>query len=121
MAEKKLFQSIKEEITILHQVSKIPGCIKLLDIIKDEEGLGLVFPFMRLGDLNNYQKSYGKHVTYPEYGEFKSFTCLEEGTAKLVTFQLVKTFITLHKKGLMHRDFKPENVLVDEVFDRSST
>jgi serine/threonine protein kinase len=45
MAEKNIFQSVSRELKILNEVQKVEGCIKLYDIITDDDSLSLVMPW----------------------------------------------------------------------------
>jgi protein-serine/threonine kinase len=87
------------------KVQKISGCIKFVDVIERENGLGLVMPYYPAGDLGRYIKTVRPKT--------RVFT---ESVARILFTQLVKTFQELHKAGIVHRDLKVENVLV-EVLD----
>jgi hypothetical protein len=54
MAEKNIFTSVKRELKILHKIQKVKGCLRLLDVIWDEESLSLVTPYYYRGDLYSH-------------------------------------------------------------------
>lgn len=43
----------------------------------------------------------------------KFFTCFKEPLVKIYVNQIVKALYRLHKRGLIHGDLKPSNLLVD--------
>ena len=79
--EKGLFEPLRGELQILNRVQGLPGCIELVDVLADQESLGLVTRYYPAGDLSRYIKTVRpKNRTLPER------------VAKLLFIQLVKTF-----------------------------
>lgn len=76
--------------------------MKFFDIIFDDEGLGLVMPYYPAGDLNRYIKTVRPKTR-----------ALPENVVRTLFTQLVKTFQDLHAIGIVHRDLKLENILVE--------
>jgi len=80
----------------------VPGCVQLVDILKDSESLSLVFPYYPLGDLESYIRRVNPDKKV-----------LPEPVAKVVFAQAVKAVMELHKRGIIHRDLKKQNILVE--------
>jgi serine/threonine protein kinase len=85
-------------------VQKNSGCMKFVDLIQSDDGLGLVMPYYPAGDLSKYIKTVRPKAR-----------ALTESVARILFTQLVKTFQELHKAGIVHRDLKLENILVEVV------
>lgn len=66
LAEKCLYPSIRREMEILLDVSELSGCVTLLDIVKDDESVGLVFPYYPHGDLYSFVKAANRRRELPE-------------------------------------------------------
>lgn len=102
LSEKNLFKALRSEIEILYKAKDIPGCIQLIDVLKDEESISLVFPYCSSGDLSVYRKK----VSY-------TTRQLNEHLARSIFKQIAKTLQQLHNLRIIHRDIKPENILVE--------
>lgn len=76
--------------------------MKFVDLIKSDDSLGLVMPYYPAGDLSRYIKTVRPKAR-----------ALPESVARTLFTQLVKTFQELHKVGIVHRDLKLENILVE--------
>ena len=81
----------------------MPGCVPLVDILRDKDGLGLVMPYYPAGDLNRFIRAV----------RAKGNGKLPEQAARILFVQIVRTFQGLHEAGIIHRDLKPENILVE--------
>lgn len=69
-------------------------------LFQSETRLYFVMPFIQGGEL---------------YKVFKSKKRLDEDTVRFYAAQIVMAVGYLHKKGIMHRDLKLENILVDKT------
>jgi serine/threonine protein kinase len=69
--------------------------MKFVDLIKNDDSLGLVMPYYPAGDLKRYIKTVRPKAN-----------ALPESVARTLFTQLVKTFQELHRAGIMHRDLK---------------
>jgi len=67
---------------------------------KSKKFLYMVMEFMKGGDLANLLETYG---------------CFDEGMAQYYIAQLVLALEQLHKGGVIHRDLKPDNLLIDKL------
>ena len=77
----------------------MPGVIQLVDYFEQPDSFILVMERLeRVKDLFD-------HIT--ESGS------LEEDEARCLFRQIVKTTVALHNVGIVHRDIKDENILVD--------
>lgn len=76
-----------------------PFLVGMEFLFQSETRLYFVMPFVRGGEL------------YKVFQAEKRFT---EETVKFYTVQIILAVGELHKKGIMHRDLKLENILVDE-------
>ena len=52
--ENKFYKNVVRELTILHDIQDVEGCIELYDVVTDDDSLSLVMPWYPLGDLYHY-------------------------------------------------------------------
>ncbi|GJJ73249.1 hypothetical protein EMPS_05607 [Entomortierella parvispora] len=91
------------EISLLKEL-KHDHVVQLLDIIHDDNRLYLVFEFLDL-DLKKYMD------TLPT----TTITGLPLDQVKEYLYQLVKGVEYCHGRRILHRDLKPQNLLIDET------
>ncbi|XP_010262643.1 PREDICTED: serine/threonine-protein kinase ATG1c [Nelumbo nucifera] len=100
---KKLQESLLSEIFILKRINH-PNIIRLHDIIEVPGRIHLVLEYCRGGDLSMYIHRHGR---------------VPEATAKHFMQQLVAGLQVLHDNNLIHRDLKPQNLLLSTNNDQS--
>nr|QKY15034.1 casein kinase Ii subunit alpha-4 (CKA4) [Polytomella parva] len=90
-------KKIKREIKILENLSKGTNIIKLLDIVRDVDSRtpSLIFEHVDNTDFK---------VLYPTLTPFD---------IQFYIFELLKALDYCHSQGIMHRDVKPHNVMID--------
>ena len=96
--------SLPLEVALMQQVADVPGVIKLIDYFDMGDSFYIV-----MERVNNCKDLFD-FIT--EKGP------LQEGLAKLLFGQVVDTVIRCHRKGVVHRDIKDENILIDVVNNR---
>jgi len=90
-------KKIKREIKILRNLTGGPNIVALLDVVQD--------PSSRYHSLI---------MEYVDNVEWKAlYPILSEVNIKFYTFQLLKALDFVHSRGIMHRDVKPGNVMID--------
>ncbi|KAG9316370.1 kinase-like protein [Chiua virens] len=90
-------KKIKREVKILRNLTGGANIVALRDVVQD--------PSARYHSLI---------MEYVENVEWKLlFTALNEPDIKYYTFQLLKALDFVHSRGIMHRDVKPGNVMID--------
>ncbi|GKT24962.1 hypothetical protein ADUPG1_012894 [Aduncisulcus paluster] len=84
------------EVCIHVAVSRIRGCVKLLDAFIHNDNIYLVFPF------------------YPQnlYSIIQTQGALPLSTWKNVAFSLISALMDLKRNKIIHRDIKPSNILI---------
>lgn len=75
-----------------------PNIVQLFQVIDTEDSLFLVMEHASRGDLWDYLELHGR---------------MAEGAARRTFRQLVSAVHYCHDKGVIHRDVKPQNVLLD--------
>jgi len=85
------------EVALLKE-AKHDNVVKLLDVFCTTSKLVLVFEFLE-NDLKKYMKSYGKQPLPP-------------AVVKNITLQLVRGIEYCHSNRILHRDLKPQNLLI---------
>ncbi|XAR68900.1 Non-specific serine/threonine protein kinase [Bertholletia excelsa] len=101
---KKLQESLMSEIFILKQINH-PNIIRLHDIIQEIGRIHLVLEYCRGGDLSLYiQQCQGR---------------VAEAMAKNFMQQLAAGLQVLRENNLMHRDLKPQNLLLSTTGDNA--
>jgi len=86
------------EIALLQQVNDVPGVVKILDYFETPNSFFIVMELFGSKDLFDFISENGP---------------LRENLAKDLFSQLVDTVIQCHDKGVVHRDIKDENILID--------
>ncbi|THZ44947.1 Pkinase-domain-containing protein [Aureobasidium pullulans] len=90
-------KKIKREIKILQNLSGGPNIVGLLDVVRDSQSKtpSLIFEYVNNTD---FRSLYPKFVDYD---------------VRYYIFELLKALDFCHSKGIMHRDVKPHNVMID--------
>lgn len=95
------------EVALLQMLSESNHVVKLLDVEHVEENskpcLYLVFEFLST-DLKKFMDRNGKGPSHP----------LDPMLVKSLVYQLIKGVAHMHRHGVMHRDLKPQNLLIEE-------
>ena len=95
--ESTIFNSLKN---IIH-----PNVIKAIQRFESEKKIFFVFEYINGSDLKKYMKSY-------QYNEnINSLSNIMN-----IAFQILKGVECLHKYGIIHRDIKTENIMVNEDY-----
>mmetsp|Transcript_14580 Transcript_14580/g.16751 ORF Transcript_14580/g.16751 Transcript_14580/m.16751 type:complete len:336 (-) Transcript_14580:127-1134(-) len=90
-------KKIRREIKILQNLAGGPNIVKLLDIVKDPASrtTALVFEYI---DNKDYR------TKFPELSDFD---------IRYYVYEVLKALDFCHSKGIMHRDVKPNNIMID--------
>lgn len=90
-------KKIKREIKILQNLRGGTNVIRLLDVVRDPQSKtpSLIFEYVNNTDFK---------VLYPT---------LREYDVRFYIFELLKALDFCHSNGIMHRDVKPHNVMID--------
>ena len=90
-------KKIKREIKILQNLTGGPNIIKLLDIVREPQSKtpSLIFEYVNNTDFK---------VLYP---------VLTDYDVRYYILELLKALDFCHSQGIMHRDVKPHNVMID--------
>ena len=90
-------KKIRREIKILQNLSGGPNVIALLDVVRDPVSKT---PSLIFENVNNTDF----RTLYPRFNDFDIRYYINE---------LLKALDFCHSKGIMHRDVKPHNVMID--------
>merc|ERR1711887_156408 len=91
-------ENVPLEVALMQQVNDVPGVIKLLDYFDTSDCFYVVMERFNSKDLFDFISEQGP---------------LPEDLAKDLFMQLVDTVSECHEKGVVHRDIKDENILID--------
>ena len=89
---------VKREIDILKKLNHL-NVIKTKNIFEDSENIYIIMEYCEKGELYN-------HIIEE--------ICLNEKEASYYFYQLINGLEYLHKNGIVHRDLKSENLLINK-------
>lgn len=99
MKDRGIKTKILQEIEILKASSTVPGVAKLLEVFENKKYVFLVMVYAKGGDLLRFLKAKTK-LTEPE--------------ARVIFLKILTGVCGLHARGILHRDIKLDNILLDE-------
>ncbi|GFP56718.1 casein kinase II subunit alpha [Trichoderma asperellum] len=90
-------KKIKREIKILQNLAGGPNVVALLDVVRDSQSKtpSLIFEYVNNTDFRSL---------YPKFNDLD---------VRFYILELLKALDFCHSKGIMHRDVKPHNVMID--------
>jgi len=86
------------EVALMQQVRDVPGAIRILDWFEMSESFFIVMEKFTCQDLFDYISEHGP---------------LKEAKARVLFKQVLNTVLMCHNNGVLHRDIKDENILID--------
>jgi len=86
------------EVALMQQVSDVPGVIRLLDFFDMNTSYYIVMERFNSKDLFDFISESGP---------------LNENLARQLFKQVLDTVVMCHSRGVLHRDIKDENILID--------
>jgi casein kinase II subunit alpha len=92
-------KKIKREIKILQNLAGVPNVIRLLDVVRDPLSKT---PALVMEHVDNTDFK----ILYPR---------LTDLDVRFYILELLKALDFVHSKGIMHRDVKPHNVMIDHA------
>ncbi|XP_011301835.1 cyclin-dependent kinase 1 [Fopius arisanus] len=88
------------EISLLKEL-KHPNIVGLIDVLMEESRLYLIFEYLTM-DLKKYMDTLGSGKLMPAE------------TVKSYLYQITRAVLFCHTRRVLHRDLKPQNLLIDE-------
>ncbi|KHN06012.1 Casein kinase II subunit alpha, partial [Glycine soja] len=98
-------KKIKREIKILQNLCGGPNIVQLLDIVRDQQSKtpSLIFEYVNNTDFK---------VLYPTLSDYEIRYYIYE-LLKAINWKFCQALDYCHSQGIMHRDVKPHNVMID--------
>eukprot|EP00899_Mesostigma_viride_P009111 jgi/Mesvir1/18200/Mv09483-RA.2 len=95
-----LKHNVHREISLLMSLRDIPSVCQLYGTFADDRGIYLVLEYCAGGDLLDVRNDFDGQLS-------------EKLLVPLVLMPLLKCLAEIHRRSIMHRDVKPENIFVD--------
>jgi serine/threonine protein kinase len=99
-------RSYLEEWEILRLLQDNPYVISLLDVLESDEEIQLVTEFCKGGELFDAIQKKRNKASSRRRGQYS------ESQAAVITSQILSALADMHMKNIVHRDVKPENILL---------
>lgn len=95
---------MQNELSVLGEVSH-PNIVATYDLLEDEKFFFIFSEVARYGDLSKYLERRSDTEQAP----------MSEDEVKTIARQILYALSHLHARGIVHRDVKLENILIDSV------
>lgn len=92
------FDNIRKELAVWKQLKGLGNIISVIELDRFEDYVYVVSDFADGGSLENWLKENRQAAS--------------EAEAVEITLQILKGLENLHEKGFVHRDLKPDNILI---------
>lgn len=97
-----------DEWELLRSLRDNPHVVKLLDVYETDEEIQLVLEYCQGGELFDVIQAKRKQALESPDKQYE----FSESRAANIVLQMLSVLAELHSRGIVHRDVKPENILL---------
>lgn len=115
----RAFRNVRSERFLMEKVGNHPFLLRMQFAFQSETNLYIGTPFCPGGDLASYIRNRGMHRIPYDGGDYvghtgKRYARLTEHQTRKIACEVLLGLEHLHRRGIVYRDLKPENVFIDE-------